>query len=532
MAKGDNPFDPEDPAEYVPVTAAPPPQVPISGNPFEAAPANAPPPATLTGNVADVLQPAATTFSFGMRNRLEGLRQALTGEAPSYSAGVDRAVAEEKMRRERSPYLSVAGDVLGGTAQAFVPGVGAIGRTTAAALGGAGRGALPTAARMAGYGLEGGVLGAAQAAGQTYTGNPEDYGRNATIGGAFGAVLGAPFGRFADVAPRSLAAVPNSADLFASSRGHYQATHTSPMRYDTSMMRGSLDAFENDLQSPAYGVVKVPENKTFAVIDYLRNLNPHDPAGYSPYEIDAARKQLTGVTDPGSSAMRQWLDNYMISPHGVSVGTPTDQGLVAHWLDLARGDYRAHKRTQAVELTNQYAADRADVANSQMNVGNTYAQRLTSTFLNPKAPEYKWATPAERAEVRAVTRRDPFYTALNRTSNILGGGLGAGAGLYGGGGALGAFTSGDWRPFAAGVAIPAVGYVAKTAGNRAMVNSAEELANTFARNSPLYRSRVPYAPEVAGPGLGNVAESTRNAITLEMLNQLRLRGAMNAPTEE
>jgi hypothetical protein len=66
----------------------------------------------------------------------------------------------------------------------------------------------------------------------------------------------------------------------------------------------------------------------------------------------------------------------------------------------------------------------------------------------------------------------------------------------------------------------------KASSNRNMVREAEGLANRMAMNSPLYRSRAAVAPEVAGPGLGNVAESSRNAITNQIINQLRIRGFM------
>ena len=114
----------------------------------------------------------------------------------------------------------------------------------------------------------------------------------------------------------------------------------------------------------------------------------------------------------------------------------------------------------------------------------------------------------------------------------MGGGLGIGAGGYGAGGAITAFQTGDLKPLFAGVAIPTAGYAIKTAGNRAMVNAANNLADSFAMNSPLYRSRAANAPVVAGPGLSNKGEATRNAATLEILDQLRKRGYMNSQPEE
>jgi hypothetical protein len=62
-------------------------------------------------------------------------------------------------------------------------------------------------------------------------------------------------------------------------------------------------------------------------------------------------------------------------------------------------------------------------------------------------------------------------------------------------------------------------------------DSAHQLADRMAQRSPLYRDWAAVSPTVAGPGLGNTAEATRNALTIQMLEQLRLRGVMPA-TEE
>ena len=88
---------------------------------------------------------------------------------------------------------------------------------------------MPNVARVAGYGIEGGLLGAGQAAGQTYSENPADYVRNAMTGSAFGALVGAPFGPFANVAPRSMAVIPSSTELKASSKHAYNLTHQIPV---------------------------------------------------------------------------------------------------------------------------------------------------------------------------------------------------------------------------------------------------------------------------------------------------------------
>jgi hypothetical protein len=518
-----NPFlDSDDPRPSV----VAPPQVPISGNPFLPAPANAPPPATLMGNVADFMKPASNTFSLGMRDRLEGVQRALQGDAPSYSAGVDQAVADSAMRRERSPYLSVVGDVAGGTAQAFVPGAGAIGRGTAAALGGAAKGLPGVAARVAGYGLEGGLIGGAQAAGHTYSGNPSDYANNALVGGAFGAALGAPFGKFADVAPRNTAPVPDAARLKQSASQRYTDTHSVPIDYRTDQFRGAMDALEKRL----YGITDPDKSKTvWHTINDARSgrlqADPDAPT-VTPKDIDALRQKLTGVNEVGARQVRDFLDRFMASPIAQASGSDAQRNRITSLINDARGDYRAGKRTETVENTNQYADDRFNTANSAQNAGNTYRQKLVA-LLNPKSREGKWYNPEEKADIRDVTRGEAVANTLRTAGNYA---RGIGGLTAGGGGVAAALATGDLTPLL-GAAIPVAGAAAKGISNRMTMNHARELEGKMAMRSPLYREWAAQAPIVAGPGLNNFAESSRNAITNQVLEQLRLRGVMQ-PEEQ
>lgn len=519
---GANPFDPNDPEPYVPLSQRAPVAPPISGaNPFEPPPEgikHAEDPGTLLSNVADVLKPASNTFSFGMRDRLEGLYRRLTGEAPSVSEGIDQAVADSAMRRERSPYLSVVGDVAGGTAQAAVPGIGATGRNISLALGGAGRGAMPAAARALGYGIEGGLLGGAQAAGHTYSGRPEDYAKNAIIGGALGTVLGAPGGAaFADVAPRSLAKTPTSKELMQSSRDSYTATHQIPIDYSAKKFWNGVDALEQTL----YGTTNQVKSPTvWEVMRLAREgrAQANKPgvvgATVSPKNIDELRQQLSGVREPGASAARQWLDSFMQQPQNVVRGTDAQRNAITQRLLEARGDYHAAKRTQAIEDINQYAADKGIAPQAQLK-----------TLLNPKGKEGKYYTEQEKDDVRRAVSKLSRGEAMTTVGNLMGGGGGVPMGMYGAGSVTGALASGDLKPLLA-AAIPVAGKGVMALGNRAKMTAAEDLADTMAMRSPLYRQRAANAPVVAGPGLGNISEATRNALTIEMLNQLRLRGGL------
>ena len=175
-----------------------------------------------------------------------------------------------------------------------------------AALGGAGRGVMPNVARVAGYGIEGGLLGAGQAAGQTYSENPADYARNAMTGGAFGTLVGAPFGRFR----RRRAAFNGSnpilgTELKASSKNAYDLTHQIPVAYDAPHFWGGLDALEQQLLAKT-NPVRSPS--VFDTIERARGgrgqVGPGQSSYRQPKNIDDLRQQLTGVAEPGAGQAR------------------------------------------------------------------------------------------------------------------------------------------------------------------------------------------------------------------------------------
>jgi hypothetical protein len=137
------------------------------------------------GLVDDGVRLAANGMSFGMADRLAGASDALTGQAPSYSAGVDAQHARTQALREAAPVASGVAEAVGGLAT----GAGLI-RNGVTLAGRVGSGIVP---RVLGFGAEGAAYGAASGAGNTYTGETADYLHNAgegiKMGGGIGMVM-------------------------------------------------------------------------------------------------------------------------------------------------------------------------------------------------------------------------------------------------------------------------------------------------------------------------------------------------------
>jgi hypothetical protein len=132
------------------------------------------------GTVTDnFVRAAANGLTFGMADKAAGGMDYLTGNAPSYDAGV-------KAQRSRTDVIPteqrVAGEIAGGLAGGV--GLAKSGLTLAGRLGPA------LFKRFLGYGAEGAAYGAAHGAGNTYSDEASDYAANAGKGAATGFAIG------------------------------------------------------------------------------------------------------------------------------------------------------------------------------------------------------------------------------------------------------------------------------------------------------------------------------------------------------
>lgn len=144
--------------------------------------------------VQDFARVAGNTASYGQLDRLRGLLD-MSAEKP-YGVATDEAVAKStEARRRLGGFLSSTADVTGGIAP--VVGLAKSGATFAA------NAAPQLWRRIAAGGVEGGLHGAAQGAGNTYTGEIGDYASNA--GG--GAVLGGAFGSAAPMVAKGVGSI-------------------------------------------------------------------------------------------------------------------------------------------------------------------------------------------------------------------------------------------------------------------------------------------------------------------------------------
>jgi len=306
----------------------------------------------------------------GMGNRIIAVDRALTGKE-GYGDTLKRLDAEDRATRAKAPWLSGASELVGGIAQG-----GAL----------ASRGLLPAAAPGAGVAKQalwgagtGGVLGAAQGAGTTYSGIPADYVHNAGMGGILGAGIGA--------AAPVIGAVGGAAYRGAADRGFFG---------------GIPKALADAGQADAAGMRNLPNIPGAMLPD----------AG--PSMVGTAQGARTGPGGPGKTALTENLTNR---------NTAQGQRITGE-IDATFGpagvpeDIAAGVRGRMGELGPQYEAA---FANARAVDNTALARELETRIINSRGPEQ-----AALRQVRAMLdvptnpgNLDPHPRALQATRNAV-----------------------------------------------------------------------------------------------------------------
>lgn len=126
---------------------------------------------------------AANGATFGLADKFAGGMDAVTGQAPTYDAGVKAQRGETQRIRDTNPTAAAVAEAAGGLASGaslIKSGITLAGRV--------GSGLLP---RVLGYGAEGAAYGGAHGAGNTYSDKAADYIDAAKKGAVTGAAIGA-----------------------------------------------------------------------------------------------------------------------------------------------------------------------------------------------------------------------------------------------------------------------------------------------------------------------------------------------------
>jgi len=487
--------------------------------PSVSAPAPQAPPQTIGHMLTSALNTSAdaarafnNAVTFGNMDRALGAYNYLTGNAPSYSAGVNQSVAQSQAQRDRSPYASIAGDVAGNVATSVALPV-LSGDFLAAKIGTTAPGLLTQRgliSRTLASGLTGAGIGAAQGAGNTYTGNWQDYVSNATRGGMMGGILGAAGG--AILGTRPTATDPNKISLTvddvknAADQG-YDSLRANTARYDPASAAQRANDLEAQLRS--YGYVEKGSPISWEAVKTMRQGSTTTPgADVTPNDLETVRQIVNKIKySPANAAdheaagfVRRAVDDFLMNPPegAVRPGTEAAAADVAGIAAEARGNWSSYKKAQLVQNRIDAAENQTTGTFSGMNA-DADIRHQAKAMLNPlsaaRKAEISGFTPAEYDALVSVRNGDPTRNFLRFAGNLGGGGGGIGSTMLGGvmgtaGSTIGAATGlvSPGRGAVIGGAIPAIGFGARLAANELAKDSINNVENMILQNSPLGRS--------------------------------------------
>lgn len=378
---------------------------------------------------------------------------ALRGEG--FDEAYQHNLAAERDRLEQykkaNPKTALAAEVVGGFA-APIPNMGAV--KTGATIGG-----------VVGFGNSEGDLA--------------QRGSDAAIGSGGGALLGGALSAgaraFGGKAP---SAAPSIAELKAAAKQGYNSEAIAgleiapqSMRDAAGRIRASLDqsGFDDVVATKAHGILKKLENiPDEAVTVTGRNL----------HSLQKTLGKAAGSPDPteraaASIALRE-LNGFLeaVPANAVTRGSADD---FARVMKEANANYAAAMNSGRIDQKLVQAEIRAAAANSGMNVSNTIRQRMADIVANPK--QQRGLTAEDIATARQIAEGTTGQNLLRKAGNVMGGGGGIGAALTGGGGYA---VAGP-----AGAAIPVIGMLLRSVGNKMTVNQAQKMAEAIRARAPL-----------------------------------------------
>jgi len=479
----------------------------------------------------DTVRAAGNAVSFGTADRLAAGADAALGVGGGYDENLKAELLRSQQARERSPIASAVGNAVG---SALIP--SRVAAALAARLATYGGRLAGWGGRAASYGAEGALIGGAQGAGNTYTGNPADYAKNAAMGGVIGLASGGATG--AAVGPRPLvsgARAPTAAEQEAAKTAAYGVLERHPARYTPESLSGRAFDIENQLRM-VRNAHETTSPQSFRTVNQLHNPPTAAATGrqyITPGDLDFVRKGVAGnevkgltPTDAGNaSVVRRGIDDFIRNPpRGAAVpGTEHLAANAAQVANIAHQQHGAFKRTQAIEELIDNSARTAGATHSGLNLRNEL-QKAVRTGLKEKDGSSAFSRAGyndpERAALDLFARgQGPASRTLSYVDKYLGGGGGLGALAAGAVG--GKYIGGDDNNgLAYGLATSATGLGLRMLANRRAAGQIDALRDTIAQRSPLYQYRAATSPMVPGGGLSDGSTQTlRDAITLQLLER-------------
>lgn len=482
----------------------------------------------MVGNLADQALRGVPVLGPLIGKGQDALQAGLEGR--SYS---DVNAESEKRAKEFStqyPKSSIAANIGGGLATTAP--LGAIAPVAKAM----GMGGGPLLANIGRGTVFGAGLGATDSA---VRGNDPIEG--AISGGAFGGaspVIGKALGPVFGSAGKS-ASAPTADELKAAAKGGYDSARNAKIEFKPEALTDFSVKVKTDLNTDGINEILAP--KTFGLLDKLGTA----PQGatvtvdnFRTLQRSLGRAAASPDATERMAATRalQSLNGHLenIPASNILKGTAADAAEVSNTIKTANANYAASKRSDLIQGKVDRAELNASTANSGQNLDNSLRQQVKSILTNPKA--LRGFNAEEKAQMMKVASGTAPGNIIRHVGNLLGGG-----------GGLGALTTGAAATYAAGgpigMAAPLAGWALKKAGNALTANNIAKLDELVRSRSPLAQQQFSKALQQAGGNKSAALQTLMSAAFLQdptgklnktiagMFKQLPPSGAVPAGAE-
>lgn len=353
-------------------------------------------------------------------------------------------------------------------------------------------GGLVIPAGSAGAVRTGLTVGAASGAGNS-EGDLTQRAADAAVGGATGAALGGALSGAARlIGGKGPSSAPSIGDLKEAAKKLYNSDAVKGLEVNPQSVkematgiRARLDdiGFDENIATKAHGILKklddVPADAVAVTGQNLRSLQK--TLGKAAGSIDPQEKAAATVA---LGELNKFLENLPAS--AVLKGSADD---FTSAVRTANANYSAAKASEGIDQKVVKAQIRAAATGSGQNVTNTIRQRMADVVDPTKPWNRRGLTDEEVAIAKRISEGGIVDNAVRWTGNVLGGGGGLGTVASS---ALGGATLGP-----GGYAMPALGFVLRSIGNKMTLKQAEKLSETIRARAPLASSSTKFEEAVA-----------------------------------
>lgn len=305
-------------------------------------------------------------------------------------------------------------------------------------------------------------------------------------------------------------AAPSSQELKAAAKQGYDAARNSGVELKPESLTNFSTKVKTDLNNDGVNEVLAP--KTFGLLDKLGTAPEGATVTTDNFRtlqraLGHAAKSPDATERLAASRALESLSGHIenIPAQDIIRGTADDIAGVGRTIKTANANYAAAKRSELIQGKEARAELNAATANSGQNIDNALRQQVKSILNSEKM--LRGFSDEEKSAMMKVAAGTATGNVIRHVGNLLGGG-----------GGLGALTTGAAGAYAAGpigMAAPLAGWALKKTGNAITAKNVAKLDELVRSRSPLAQQQFQKAVQEAGGKNANSLQLLMSAAMLQ-----------------